>query len=418
MLTNRKNLCLLTRKRTGVRVWLVTSYLVLLIFISGCMEQSATSTDIAIDEPALSPDGRLVAFRVWTKVNPTIQLAVVDLDTRAVTLFEGAADQRWLSPSFSPSGDSIVFVRHCRVSCTSAPKGYQISILHIESGQVATIAGTRNLVRDAPVFAPGGRFVFYATRRITDSTLSQHRLPKTVYYPRVGFKTGTIHMMNLQTEEETAVSRIGPSETFFTYTRAVGFLDERTLVVRGSGNVHTADQELWRQLQERVENIQYSHGIDEKGDSHLFTIEFRESLVNGSAMPRPTDIKLLATQWVRPIANPFHGGGTIVSYETKEFAFADRSERNRRPFLGRGPREYDIFLGDLRSVRQVTRLFLTRLHTPSISWSGNRIAFMGDEENGGGSWGLWVYDVRSGRTTFMDVKRLVRNNIPKHGIGG
>ncbi len=381
-----------------------------LLFLSGCASTSQTQTDVIVNRPALSSDGRLVAMQVWSRENPRVKLGLFDVETGSMSTVEGPPDQAWLNPSFSPSGDRIVFVRSCRARCTSGPTGFQIGILDLESGRDRTVIATRNLVRDAPIFAPGGRFVVYATKRIDDDLLRQTYWPKSFYYPRVGLKAGFVHMIDLQDGSETRVYPAEGAWTTFVYTRAVGFMNDKTLVVRSLA-IALPDDQMTKQFQQREKRVRFSHGPDEKGDSHLYTIEFDKSFSLVGETPRPVKFSLLATDWVRPIVNPFHGGGRAVSYETGQVAFADRSLRNQRPFFGRGPREYDIFLGDMNSVRQVTFLFMERLHSPSISRSGNRIAFLADEDDKREAWGLWLHDVATGRTWFTDVKTLLVSAI-------
>ena len=125
----------------------------ILLTIAGCSFLGEQGPELTYLEPALSPDGRRVAYE--STVDGKLDLFARDIETGvAERLTENQADD--FSPSWSPDGTSIVFA-------SNRNNNVDIYILDIAMRQ------TRRLTTDAgtdmnPTWAADGRIYFNSDR--------------------------------------------------------------------------------------------------------------------------------------------------------------------------------------------------------------------------------------------------------------
>ena len=120
---------------------------------------------IELGAPELSPDGRLAALHVYFD-GSLPRLAVFDLDREDLVVLDRPDNEGWLSPSFSPSGDRLAFVRFCESGCAPGRQGFQISVYDRRSGEVTTVTQGRGLHRNTPLFSPDGRSIVYGSENL------------------------------------------------------------------------------------------------------------------------------------------------------------------------------------------------------------------------------------------------------------
>jgi len=125
----------------------------ILLTIAGCSFLGDQGPELTYLEPALSPDGRRLAYE--SAVDGKLELFARDIETGvAEGLTENQADD--FSPSWSPDGTSIVFA-------SNRNNNVDIYILDIATRQ------TRRLTTDAgtdmnPTWASDGRIYFNSDR--------------------------------------------------------------------------------------------------------------------------------------------------------------------------------------------------------------------------------------------------------------
>ena len=362
------------RRRPGELTLLFFAFVLLLS--SGCA--SSPVDPLTFGSPALSPDGRLVAIPVEFRGVPGSKLAVLDIEGGALRTFDSPPDQIWHSPSFSPSGDRLVFGRICRTSCTSGRKGYHIGVLDLRTGLDTTETAALDLVRADPIFAPDGRFVVYATRRIGNVDRPWWK-NKRLYSRWYSIWTNHIHVLDLETGAEDGISFDALSRVTFQRVLPAGFLNNNTLVLRGLGLLMSTGRgsapPLVDKLERRTKRLKTSRPIQRgspEDEDYLYTLAFDPSFAFAPRPLRPVLLDLLETDWVRLVSYQRVDPGLMVSFDTGLMAFADLSEGNP------GWCEHDIFVGDEKTVRQATflRSYMT---ATTISQSGNRVAFLADD---------------------------------------
>ena len=388
--------------RAGHRgiVGAVLALLAAMLLASGCASRpEAPPWKVSFTTPALSPDGRLVAVRAWVRGHRGSRLAVIDLETGAVRTFAPPTDQIWHAPSFSPSGDRLVFMRNCTVECTSGPNGFHIGILDLRTGRdtTASAARTSHLIRVNPVFAPGGRFVVYGTVWIKD--VNQRRFPKSILSRAYGFRTDAIYMLDLETGVETNVLLGNRRKLYLRRVHVAGFLDEKTLIVRSGGSLK---DDLQEQLIKRVRHLEGTTTLSPEDGDYLYRIDFDRSFAAATGTPTAGALSILETDWVRPVGFQRIAPRAMISFDTGRMAFIDRSERNRQSCLF-CTWEYDVFVGDRKAVRQVTFFHRRFMTGATISKSGNRVAFLAALE--GRAEGVWIHDISSGRTWEAEMEK-------------
>lgn len=258
----------------------------------------AKTSHVVFNEPALSPNGRSVAVQAWVPGHSRSKLVLLDVETGSVRAFDQPRDQTWRSPSFSPSGDRLAFLRICRFECASGPKGVHIGVLDLQSSRDTTATATSDLIRMDPVFAPGGRFVVYGAVQIDD--VDQRSFPKSIYNRAYGFYTRSLLIVDLETGIESEILPGKGKEAQFMRTRPAGFLDEKTLVIRGK---IVFEEDLHKQLEQRVKHVRAIIGYSPDDEDYLYLIGFDKSFSAVSEAPKATGLELYETDWVRPVSH-------------------------------------------------------------------------------------------------------------------
>ena len=121
----------------------------------GGRQLQITSGPASDTEPAVSPDGRTVAFTSTRAGTP--QIFAIDLATNAVrqltSMSEGAGQA-----TFSPDGTSIAFVSVRKLYTMNAAGGAAHAVLPsaLPGATPVVMANTSNRISEHPVFEPGG----------------------------------------------------------------------------------------------------------------------------------------------------------------------------------------------------------------------------------------------------------------------
>jgi Tol biopolymer transport system component len=115
-------------------------------------ERRLTVTSEPVRDPALSPDGRQVAFATGGRIG------LVPLDAGVVRILTLGVDWRDGSPAWRPNGKGLV------VSCRKSDgANAELHLIDLDSSGVTRhpLTQTRGLDDSAPVFSPDGSFVVF-----------------------------------------------------------------------------------------------------------------------------------------------------------------------------------------------------------------------------------------------------------------
>ena len=194
------------------------------------MSRSPPPDPIKLGTPALSPDGKLVALGVtFDEFLP--RLAVFDIDREELVVVGRPDNEGWLSPTFSPSGDRIAFIRYCVEECAVGTQGFQVAILDRKSGATTTVTSGRDVYRGSPLFSPDGQSIVFGSRNLVwkDDWLARglkwrHRRP------HAGAGGGTLRRVGLKTGFERKILSDRFGVTQFSTAFPSEFLDENTLI--------------------------------------------------------------------------------------------------------------------------------------------------------------------------------------------
>ena len=296
-------------------------------------------------------------------------------------------NEGWLSPSFSPSGDRIAFIRYCVEECAVGHQGFQVSILDRKSGAVTTVTSGRDLLRSSPLFFPDGQSIVVGTQ---DLVWKDDFLARGLGWRNDSAHStaggGTLRMIDLKTRVERKILSDRFGVTQFSRIFPSGFIDENTLVFRARGptgpRMKDTSSPLFRELDRLVgrEDARYrSYG-------YRLTLGRKLEFMSPDAPRRIGSISFLS-----------------VSSDTGRMVFPGLSGHDPETPKFRG---YDVFLGDGETFRPVTSL-LTHMAFTTISKTGNRVAFLADDTRKR-HWSLWVLDVETGRVWETSLKRRLQ----------
>lgn len=352
------------------------------------MSRKPPPDPIALQSPQLSPDGRLVALHVLFD-NSLPRLVVFDIDREELVVMDRPDNEGWFTPSFSPSGDRIAFIRYCVEECAVGTQGFQVSILDRKSGATTTITNGRDVSRGTPRFSPDGQSIMIGSKDLVwkDDFLARgfgwrHRRPHSTA------GGGTLRMVDLKTGFERKLLNESFGVTQFMYILPSGFLDENTLIFSGLGPAGSnltdpSSSPLFQELKRLVGKE------DAKYQFYGYRLTLGEKL------------EFTSPEAPRRIGRV---SGLAVSSDTGRMVFIGRSGRDpeKPKFFG-----YDVFLGDGESFRPVTSLF-TKMAYTAISKAGNRVVFLADDTRRR-RWSLWVLDVETGRVRETSLRRRLQD---------
>ena len=350
------------------------------------MSGKPPSDTISLGAPALSPDGRLVAMHVKSSDFPTHQLVVFDLEREQLRTFDQPAIESWVNPSFSPSGDRIVFIRACTTQCTGERRGFQVSLLDLKTGATTIETTGTRVYRRAPIFSPDERAIVFSIRRIKDV----ERVRSSRYH---GVSTGGLRILHLHTgiEQDILLERFGIE--WFLWVLPAGFLDGNTLILEGhwpSRPQNMANAPLIEKLKRLVGEKDAKHG------DYAYKLVFDQPFSRTSSWRRTRELELIAPDRTGSLSS------LTVSSDAGRMAFFGRSDRDPPGgYFG-----YDVYLGDGETFRQATFL-RTHMAGTAISKSGNRVAFLADDTRQQ-RWSLWILEVDSGRVWETSLKERLR----------
>lgn len=335
---------------------------------------------IKLGAPELSPDGRLAALDVsFDGALP--RLAVFDLDREELVVVDRPDNEGWLSPSFSPSGDRLAFVRYCKSGCAPGRKAFPISVYDRRSGAVTTVTQGRGLRRNTPIFTPDGQSIVYGTRNLL---WKEDFLARGLKWRHdSAFTTaggGTLRMVDLKTgvERRGLRDRFGVKDFFVVFPS--GFIDGDTLFFTAFGPEGPLFRELERLVGTKDAKYQFY--------GYKLTLGEKLEFMSPDAPERIGDVSDLS-----------------VSSDTGRMVYTGQSGQGHDP---EHPSwfDYDVFLGDGKTFQPATSLFTYMSHT-AISKSGNRVAFMADDTRRK-DWSLWVLDVETDRVWETSLKRQLQ----------
>ena len=323
---------------------------------------------IKLGQPTLSPDGRLAALGVSVYGNYSM-LVIYDIDEDEMRIVAKPDDEGWFSPSFSPSGHAIAFIRFCR-SC--ATKGFQVSMLDLQTGRTATLTRGNDVFRKTPIFSPNGEFIAYRSG-VLEWRDDQYEL----------FMGGEFRTVTLATQHERKISLEEHGVDRFLLAFLGGFLDEDTLVFTGTrpkgGYPDYDGSPFFTRLRSLVGEK------DAKSGSYAYRLELGKNLefISPDAPAKIGEISSLS-----------------ASSDTGRMAYVAISGPvpSESGFYG-----YDVFVGDGETFRQATHLFTYMAPVTAFSKSGNRVAFLADDTRRR-HWSLWVLEVETGRVWETSLK--------------
>ena len=337
---------------------------------------------IKLGAPELSPAGRLAALHVYFD-GSLPRLAVFDLDREDLVVLDRPDNEGWLSPSFSPSGERIAFVRFCESGCAAGRQGFQISVYDRRSGEVTTVTQGRGLHRNTPLFSPDGRSIVYGSENLVwKEDFIARGLKWGDDSPFALAEGGTLRMVDLKTrvERRGLRDRFGVKDFFVVFPS--GFVDGNTLFFtaifgRSGGSPPPLFRELERLVGKKDAEYQFY--------GYKLTLGEKLEFMSPDAPRRIGDVSDLS-----------------VSSDTGRIVYTGQSGQGHDP-KHPGWFDFDVFLGDGETFAPATSLFTHMAHT-TISKSGNRVAFMADDTRRK-DWSLWVLDVETGRVWETGLKR-------------
>ena len=344
---------------------------------------------IKLGAPELSPDGRLAALDV-SFYGSLPRLAVFDLDREDLVVLDRPDNEGWLSPSFSPSGERIAFVRFCESGCAAGRQGFQISVYDRRSGEVTTVTQGRGLLRNTPLFSPDGRSIVHGSANLV---WKEDRLARGLKWRYDGAFTtagGRIfRMVDLKTRVEREMLSDRFAVTDFLAIIPSGFVDGNTFFFSALFGPFRPSQGSPPPLFRELERLVGKKDAEYQFYGYKLTLGEKLEFMSPDAPRRIGDVS-----------------GLSVSSDTGRMVFVDAS----RPLPG-NPNAwgFDILLGDGETFQRLTSepFHMVVAHT-SISKMGNRVAFLGDVTRSGGRWRpwtLWVLDVGTGRIRETGLKR-------------
>lgn len=341
--------------------------------------------EVQLGAPALSPDGNLAVMDAQYSGESLPWLVVFDLESDEVRRIDKPANEAWISPSFSSSGERIVFIRYCVMECVRKRRGFQISLLDLETGRARTMTESDKLFRGSPIFSPDDRWIVYSARRI-------EWIDNGTQYKKIG--SSTLRMLDLETGNDLKIlSDVIGSEEFFSVFPE-GFLEADTLVFTGMWPKGPVFHELMWLTREKDDGNQAKYSF------------FGYKLKLGLDKLRRRKMEFISSEAPKKIGPV---SSLTVSYDTGRMAYVGRSDHDpEKP----GHWDINVFVGDGETFRQATSLFTHMAHT-AISRSGNRVAFMADDTRRK-RWSLWILDVETGRVRETSLRRqlLERRRLP------
>ena len=359
------------------------------------MGKAPPVNEVQLGAPDLSPDGNLAVMDVLYPGESLPWLVVFDLESDEVRRIDKPANEAWMSPSFSSSGERIVFIRYCARECVRKRRGFQISLLDLETGRARTVTEGDKLFRGSPIFSPDDRWIVYSAGRI--GWIDNGAQPEGI-----GFST--LRMLDLETGNDLKIlSDVIGSEKFFA-VYPVGFLDADALVFTGMWPKGPVFHELAWLTQEK----------DDKDQAKYSFFGYKMRLGLDKAPRRTMEfISPEAPKRIGPVSS------LTVSYDTGRMAYVGRSDHDlEKP----GYWGFDVFVGDGETFRQGTSLSTHMAHT-AISRSGNRVAFMADDTRRK-HWSLWILDIETGQVWETSLRRQLlehrvrRRSRRRYGGGG
>lgn len=383
---------------TGVgATWLLVTLCVLPITLSWtgaamadtkiAMSRSPPPDPITLGLPRLSPDGKLAALQVhFDEYLP--RLVVFDIDREELVVVDRPDNEGWVSPSFSPSGNRIAFIRYCVEECAAGTQGFQVSILDRKSGATTTVTSGRKWFRTSPLFSPDGQSIVFGSRNLVwkDDFLARgfgwrHRRPHSTA------GGGTLRMVDLKTGFERELLNDSFGVTQFSTVFPAGFLDENTLIfnARGPAGASLTDNSsspLFQELKRLVGKKDAKYQLY----GYRLTLEKRLEFMSPDAPKRIGPVTFLS-----------------VSADTGRMVFGDSSELlpDHQGLYG-----YEVFIGDGETFQPATSepQYMV-FNRPVISKVGNRVIFLADGTRKWKHWSLWVLDVETGRVRETSLKR-------------
>lgn len=143
---------------------------------SGCASAQKVLDRYQVGRPALSHDGRLLAFDFYETASDASRsthrmIGVYDIEAETVQLHIAPPPRSFSTPSFSPDGQFLTMIQRCwDPSCSADELGLNIGLLHLESGRfrLVTSGKTKMPVEDRPnrLFTLRGYPVFSQTEPV------------------------------------------------------------------------------------------------------------------------------------------------------------------------------------------------------------------------------------------------------------
>ena len=364
------------------------------------MSRKPPRDPIKLGSPALSPDGRLAALAV-TLDEFLPRLVVFDLDGEELTVVDRPDNEGWLSPSFSPSGDRIAFIRYCAARCAERSKGFQIAILDRKSGVATSVTKGKGLFRGSPIFSLDGQSIVYGSgplywkdeflaRGLPWSNDRDHSRPSPKMLRMVDLKT--------RVEREILIDSFGVSRFGSAYPS--GFDDDNTLIflARGpTGAYRPPSGELSDFFGPSLSDAQDESSPLFRELKRLVGKEGAKYWFFGYKLTLGERLEFMSHDAPQRIGRVF---SLSISSDTGQMVYIGLSGHDPE-----NPKQlgYDIFLGNGETFHQATSLF-SYLGQTSISKSGNRVAFLADRTRRQ-NWSLWLLDVATGRVWETSLKR-------------
>lgn len=322
---------------------------------------------LVIGQPAVSPDGSLIAFSFR---HPSYEgrsiLGLYRVRENRLELPPQPERLWWSSPSFSPDGKSLALRSYCEAECNEGELGDQVGVLDLTSGQFRRLTSDTYYVRNTVVFAPSGQRILYTSRIRSASPPPGPHV--------VGGNYVALRQVSVDTMEDEAFFPLPPSRTRFLHLYQPTYISSEQIVFEAISPKMDLDLHgrVTSMSRERFPQIFYSYR--EGGSvSPLFD----------KANWRTASLGDLATEAL--------------------FAFVARVDCRRSSFC------YDLHLVQNREISRLTHLE-SYMAEPSVSADGSTVVFLEDESRHT-DWEIWLADVRTGEARKTPIRTLVQARV-------
>jgi hypothetical protein len=302
--------------------------------ISGCGHSLPGENVLFIDHPAMSPDGRMVAFKVcfgWQHCG----VGIYDVESGAARLLSNPIGWQMEQPSFSHDARRLVATMQCRENCWERWNENQIAVADLDSGEWRQVTRGPGY-RAWPVVRPNSFMILFVSGEIRRGR----------FQPLASGQC--LSLVDLRDGQEREVMCHADRSERLTYIHRPSFTGESSLLFRGHVPVQSIFAEQIKAVGRRVTSEAQAFSLALGEQPQLF-------YVTG----------VLGEMCFRLSAS--RGGERLIFV-------AHTGTEPRKSGDGRGIANYDVFEASHGRVTQITEFAAPFGVNAHIAYDGSRIA--------------------------------------------